>query len=74
MSLWNEARTEGQEIETMEERHESRPAAIEAARRLLAEHAHRFDKHVTVEADVISELEWVPMKAQRSGDEAGGFG
>jgi hypothetical protein len=73
VSMWNEARTEGQEIETVEERHESRSAAIEAARRLLAEHAHRFDRHVTVEADVISELEWAPMKADRSEDEVVGF-
>ena len=66
VQVWvhNEGRTRSDAIETIEERHESRPAAMEAARRLLAENAHRFDRHVTVEAEVISELEWMPVKAE----------
>jgi hypothetical protein len=39
---------------------DSKKAAIEAARRLLAENAHRFSEDVIIEAKVISELEWQP--------------
>jgi len=68
--LHNEERTRSDAIDTIEERHDSRPAAMEAARRMLAENAHRFDRYVSVEAAVISELEWVPIEAERSNDSA----
>lgn len=45
-----------------------RPPLV-AARRLLAENAHRLGDSITVEADVATELDWVPKKvrAEREG-------
>lgn len=68
--LHNEERTSSEVIDSIEERHGSRPAALEAGRRLIVEHAHRFDRHITVEAEVISELEWSPIAKERLDDEA----
>ena len=62
--LWNEARDSSEVIEHIEERCNSKPAAIAAARRLLAENAHRFDANIIVEVEVLSELEWVPIKSR----------
>ncbi len=49
------------EVDTVEVRCAGKKAAIEAARRLLAENAHRFSENVTIEAEVVSELEWEPV-------------
>ncbi|GJE49986.1 hypothetical protein GOFOIKOB_3027 [Methylobacterium tardum] len=59
---WDEARTQAEEIDTIEERCEGKKAALVAARRLLAENAHRLGDGITVEADVATELDWVPKK------------
>lgn len=48
------------EVDSIERRCESKALAIETARKLLAENAHRFDDKVSLEAYVFSELEWVP--------------
>ncbi len=49
------------EADTAEVKCQGKKAAIEAARRLLAENAHRFSENVTIEAEVVSELEWEPV-------------
>ncbi|GJE35347.1 hypothetical protein [Methylobacterium oxalidis] len=59
---WDEARHEAREIDYVEERCASKDAAIDKARALLAEHAHRFAPDRTVEPEVFSELEWSPLK------------
>lgn len=61
---WDEARTQAEEIDTIEQRCEGKKAALEAARRLLAENAHRLGDGITVEADVATELDWVPKKVR----------
>ena len=48
-------------IRRFHERCEGRKAAVIAARRLLAENASRFDENVSVEASVITDLEWETM-------------
>ena len=66
---WNDTRSQGREIKTIEERHKSKSEAIEAARRLLAENAHLYDIEISLDAQVISELEWVPIKRTDDGDD-----
>lgn len=61
LHVWHEdSPRHSREIDTVEERCDGKKAAIEAARRLLAENAHRFSEDVTIDAEVISELEWQP--------------
>jgi hypothetical protein len=57
---WNEDRTEGRSVDTVEERCQGRDAAVESARRLLAANAHRFVDDATLEASVKRDLEWSP--------------
>lgn len=54
----DEKKRSGQEIDCVEERCLNRAAALEAARRLLADNAHRFGENITVDAEVVTELEW----------------
>lgn len=51
----------GTEVLVEHERCETRKAAVDAARRLLVEHAGKFDELHTVEADLLTELEWQVM-------------
>jgi hypothetical protein len=67
--MWDIERNEGRELETIEEKCNTRKEALAAARRLLAEHAHRLDENVTVEATVKSELEW-PLTSAFEGSES----
>jgi hypothetical protein len=46
------------EIETVEERCDGKSAAVDAGRRLLAKHAHKFSDDVTIEVELYPELEW----------------
>ncbi len=64
--LWNDDHSEGQEVDTIEERCEGKAAALEAARRLLTQHAHKFSDNVTVEVQVLTDLEWA-SRDQESG-------
>ncbi|WP_267424226.1 hypothetical protein [Methylobacterium sp. GC_Met_2] len=59
---WDEARTQAEGIDKIEQSCQGNKAAYEAARRLLAENAHRLGDGITVEADVATELDWVPKK------------
>ena len=67
---WDEARSEAREIDYVEEGCASKDAAVERARALLAEHAHRFAPDRTVEPEVFSELERSPLKLRTDDDEA----
>ena len=59
LRLWKEVdKYEVREVDTIAVRCKNKAAAIEAARRLLAENAHRFDDGVSVEAEVLASLEW----------------
>lgn len=65
VQLWrwkDDTRRVSEEVRTIDERCDGLQAAEEAARRLLAEHAHQLTARVTVEAEVLTELEWVPIK------------
>jgi hypothetical protein len=46
--------------DAIEERCEGKDAAIDAARRLLAEHAVKFSGNITVEPAIYCDLEWQP--------------
>ncbi|CAH2394826.1 hypothetical protein [Mesorhizobium escarrei] len=48
----------GTSISAYHERCEGKAAAIAAARRLLAAHADKFAEDITVEAEVLTDLEW----------------
>jgi hypothetical protein len=49
------------------EKCEGKKAAIVAARRLLKEHAHKFEENTSIEARLYCELEWKPLDTRRSG-------
>jgi hypothetical protein len=57
------------EVDTVEARCKGKKAAVEAARRLLADNAHRFSEDVTIEAQVVSELEWSPIADEKPGED-----
>lgn len=62
LHVWHEDNPDhGTEVDALEVRCEGKKAAVEAARRLLAENAHRFSEDVTIEAEVVSDLEWEPI-------------
>ncbi len=48
------------EVRTFEERCEGKKAAIVAAREMLRKHADKFDDQFSINAEVLSELEWQP--------------
>ncbi len=50
----------------------TRALAVEAAKRLLAENAHRFDVNIRIEAEVRSELEHLSLGDERRDDGDGG--
>jgi hypothetical protein len=58
------------EVDTVEARCKGKKAAVEAARRLLADNAHRFSEDVTIEAQVVSELEWSPIADEKPGEDS----
>jgi hypothetical protein len=57
---WEKMRKFGEITVLAHEEHRGKRAAVAAARRLLAEHAKRFDYGVSVEASVYCDLEWDP--------------
>jgi hypothetical protein len=62
LHIWHHVSSrEMREADTIEVKCQGKKAAVEAARRLLADNAHRFSGDVTIEAEVISELEWSPI-------------
>ncbi|WP_442580601.1 hypothetical protein ACSBOB_00935 [Mesorhizobium sp. ASY16-5R] len=58
----------GEEVGSHFERCESRKAAVAAARRLLVEHAPKFDETTTVDAELFTELEWESQHIGMRGD------
>jgi hypothetical protein len=61
LSVWHHVSSrEMREADHIEVKCQGKKAAVEAARRLLAENANRFSDDVTIEAEAISELEWAP--------------
>ncbi len=64
LQVWisNEDGREMRELETIEEQCDGKEAAIEAARRLLAQHAAKFSDTITVEPAVYCDLEWKPSR------------
>lgn len=59
---WNEKGNEGTSIKSWEEKHPTREAALEAAKRLATENAHQMEMNCSLEARVESALEWVAEK------------
>lgn len=56
VTIWRDG--VGETLRRYHERCEGRKAAVVAARALLAKHAHRLDNDTTVEAEVLTDLEW----------------
>lgn len=52
VTRWDEGHRRGEVIESFHEECSGRPAAVAAARRMLAEHANKFSADVTVEAGI----------------------
>jgi hypothetical protein len=48
----------GEAAERFFEKHDSRDAAVAAVRRMLAEHAAKFNDYTTVEAELLTDLDW----------------
>jgi hypothetical protein len=48
----------GEAVERFFEKHNDRDSAVLAARRMLAEHAHKFNDNTTVEAELLTDMEW----------------
>jgi hypothetical protein len=66
LHVWHQdSPRERTEIDTVEVQCNGKKAAIEAVRHLLAENAHRFSENITLEAEVVSELEWEPIADER---------
>ncbi|BCG91441.1 hypothetical protein [Mesorhizobium sp. 131-2-1] len=62
VTLWDDNRV-GESVDQFQEKCVGREAAVKAARKLLREHADRFADNITVEAEVLTDLEWdVRMK------------
>ncbi|HEV2160267.1 hypothetical protein [Bradyrhizobium sp.] len=55
---WDAVRRTGETVASFHERHNSMAEAEEAVRRMLAEHAKHFHSDMSVEAEVLCELEW----------------
>jgi hypothetical protein len=68
LQIWmaTEDRSEMRELETIDERCEGKDAAIEAGRRLLAQHADKFSENVTLEPAIYCDLEWRPSTEAES--------
>lgn len=54
--LWRDG--VGEAAERFFEKHDGRDDAVLAVRRMLAEHAHKFNDYTTVEAELLTDLEW----------------
>ena len=59
-TVWHESRKHGDIRVLAQEEHQGKISAVEAARRLLAAHADRFNDGVSIEAFVYCDLEWRP--------------
>jgi hypothetical protein len=71
LHVWHQdSPRERTEIDTIEVQCNGKKAAIEAVRHLLAENAHRFSEDVTLEAEVISELEWEPGPSEEPSEDS----
>ncbi|WP_149338538.1 hypothetical protein [Neorhizobium sp. P12A] len=57
VTYWREE-SEGEILERFHERCEGKAAALEAARRLFVENAHKFADQITVSAEVLTDIEW----------------
>jgi hypothetical protein len=66
--------THSTEVDTVEVRCDGKNAAIEAARRLLAENAHRFSEDITIEAEILSEQEWSSVDDEQHDEDEGATG
>lgn len=55
--MWDDENV-GTSVGSFHEKCTGKQAAVVAARRLLAEHAKDFGEHITVEAEVMTDLEW----------------
>jgi hypothetical protein len=68
LQVWlaNEDSSEMRELETIEERCDGKAAAIDAARRLLAQHAGKFSDTISVEPAIYCDLEWEPSSESGS--------
>lgn len=55
---WDPPRRTAETVASFHERHNSMAEAEEAARRMLAEHAKHFYSDISVEAELVCELEW----------------
>ncbi|WP_375458296.1 hypothetical protein [uncultured Enterovirga sp.] len=59
LRVWHQVSDrEMREMDTVEVRCKGREAAAEAAQNLLRENAHRFSENVTIQAELLSDLEW----------------
>ncbi len=67
VTRWSPDRETGEVIATYHERCEGKRVAIEAARRLLIEHAEKFSDDITVEAGIETDLEWDAAARASSG-------
>jgi hypothetical protein len=64
---WEPNQHVGKGIASFGERCDGRDAAVAKARELLIEHANRLSDDATVDARVVTELEWLADNAGRSG-------
>lgn len=62
---WESNQHTGQGIASYSERCEGREATIDAARRLLVTHVRELSDETTVDARVLTELEWVADNGER---------
>jgi hypothetical protein len=56
---WNESESEGECVKYWHEKHPTRDAAIEAAKRLAQEHVSEMRPNMSFEARVVSAFDWV---------------
>lgn len=65
--MWDDNR-EGHSLGRFHEKCEGKQAAVVAARKLLAQHAGDFAENITVEAEVLTDLEWQARCVDFGGD------
>jgi len=65
---WNETDTEARSIKSWHEKHATREAALVAAKRLTTEHASQIAASTSLEARVLSALEWEDEVPEKEGD------
>lgn len=59
LHVWQKVgKHEMRDVDTQEVNCQGKAAAIETSRRLLAENAHRFSESISIEAEVLTDLEW----------------